>query len=176
LIRHLQKGDAGALEAIIRQYTNYVSATAYRVLGPLPREDLEEVVADTFVALWTHAGDLEPDRGTLRAWLGAVAANKAKDRLRRYRPLELLTEDLPDGGSLEEQAEAKVLGEALWQAVDSLEEPERTLFFRYYYEGEKLKTVARDLGLNPSTAKTKLFRGRQALREKLRKLGGEALA
>ena len=51
LIRKLQKGNTGALDALIRRYTPYVSACAYRVMGSLPREELEEAVADTFVAL-----------------------------------------------------------------------------------------------------------------------------
>ena len=72
LIRKLQKGNTGALDALIRRYTPYVSACAYRVMGHLPREELEEVVADTFVELWRHAADLDPER-PLRPWLGTVA-------------------------------------------------------------------------------------------------------
>ena len=61
----------------------------------------------------------------------------------------------------------------LWQAVDGLEEPDRTLFFRYYYQEEELKEIAMDLGLNPATAKTRLARGRKRLRGILTK-GGAA--
>ena len=177
LIRQLQKGSTSALEALIRRYTPYVGAAAYRVLAACPREDLEEVVADTFVALWEHAGQLEPDRGSLRAWLGTVAANKAKNKL-RSRPAALpLDEAVPAAGTPESTLEQRESGEALWRAVDALEEPERTLFLRYYYEGEKLKTVAADLGLNLSTAKTKLARGRKLLRAQLTKTtGGEEYA
>ena len=80
-------------------------------------------------------------------------------------------------GTPESTLEQRESGEALWRAVDALEEPERTLFLRYYYEGEKLKTVAADLGLNLSTAKTKLARGRKLLRAQLTKTtGGEEYA
>lgn len=88
LVQKLQKGDTGALEALIRRYTPYVSACAYRVMGSLPREELEEAVADTFVALWRHAGDLDPEK-SLHPWLGTVAANKARD------PAALLLPRLP---------------------------------------------------------------------------------
>ena len=57
LIRKLQKGNTGALDALIRRYTPYVSACAYRVMGHLPREELEEVVprnAAAAVYLWAH--------------------------------------------------------------------------------------------------------------------------
>lgn len=166
LIRKLQKGNTGALDALIRRYTPYVSACAYRVMGSLPREELEEVVADTFVALWRHCADLDPEK-SLRPWLGTVAANKAKDRLRSYSPASPIPEDAPAPVDIQRQTEEKETGKALWQLVDSLEEPERTLFLRYYYEGEKLKAIAADLGMNLSTAKTKLRRGRLLLREQL---------
>ena len=147
------------------------------MLASCPREDLEEVVADTFVALWENAENLDPDRGSLRAWLGTVAANKAKNKL-RSRPAALpLDEAIPAAGTPESTLEQRESGEALWRAVDALEEPERTLFLRYYYEGEKLTTVAADLGLNLSTAKTKLARGRKLLRAQLTKTtGGEEYA
>lgn len=166
LIRKLQKGNTGALDALIRRYTPYVSACAYRVLGSLPREEREEAVADTFVALWRHAADLDPDR-SLRPWLATVCSNKAKDRLRAYSSAAPLPEDAPAPTDLQRQAEERETQEALWRAVEALAEPERTLFLRYYYEGEKLKTIAADLGMNLSTAKTKLRRGRLLLREQL---------
>ena len=59
--------------------------------------------------------------------------------------------------------------------MNGLEEPERTLFLRYYYEGEKLKTIAAELNLNLSTAKTKLRRGRLLLREQLQEKVGVEL-
>jgi len=174
LVKKLQKGSAGALEALIRRYTPYVSACAYRVMPALPREELEEAVADTFVELWRHAGDLDPEK-SLRPWLAAVASNKAKNRLRAWSPAAELTEDSPAPVDLQRQAERRETQEALWRAVDGLDEPERTLFLRYYYEGEKLKNIAAELGMNLSTAKTKLRRGRLLLREKLQGREGEAL-
>ena len=174
LIRKLQKGNTGALEALIRRYTPYVSACVYRVMGSLPREELEEAVADAFVELWRHAGDLDPER-SLRPWLGTVAANKAKSRLRSYTPTAPIPDDTPALVDVQRQTEERETEKALWLAVDSLEEPERTLFLRYYYEGEKLKTIADELGLNLSTAKTKLRRGRLFLREQLQEKGGVEL-
>ena len=175
LIKRMQRGNTGALDALIRRYTPYVSAAAWRVLSPLPHEDLEEVVADTFVALWTHAADLDPERG-VRAWLGTVAANKAKNRLRAHVPAEPLDEDAPAPDAPELDVERRETSALLFRAVDALDEPERTLFLRYYYEGDKLKHIAADLGLNLSTAKTKLARGRRLLKERLREMGGEDFA
>lgn len=166
LIQKLQKGNTGALETLIRRYTPYVSACVYRVMPSLPREEREEAVADAFVELWRHAAGLDPDR-PLRPWLGTVAANKAKNRLRSYSPAAPLPEDAPAPVDLQRQTEERETQETLWLLVEALPEPERTLFLRYYYQGERLKAIAKELGMNLSTAKTKLRRGRLLLREQL---------
>ncbi|NCE63393.1 sigma-70 family RNA polymerase sigma factor [Pseudoflavonifractor sp. 524-17] len=156
----------------MRQYTGYVAAVAGRVMGStLPREDLEEVVADVFLSLWTHAGTLEEDR-SLRPWLAAAARNRAVDKLRRAGPALPLLQDAADPNVLPQQAvERRERSAALAQAIDALPEPDRSLFLRYYYEGQPLHEAARSLGLNLSTAKTKLARGRARLKKALQKGG-----
>ena len=74
----------------------------------------------------------------------------------------------------EETAAAKDQAERLWQAVDGLGEPDRTLFLRHYYYGEKLSEAVRSLGLSTGAARIRLSRGRKKLREILTK-GGEGL-
>jgi len=172
LARQLREGRRGTLHRAIGHYTPYVSAVAFRAMkGQCSGEDLEEVVADVFVTLWMHAGEMDPTKG-LRAWLAAVARNKAADRLRKPPAPLPITADLPDRGPSPEGAVLKREEAALlWQSVQELEEPDRSLFTRYYYEEEPLKDVAKDLGLNLSTAKTRLARGRKRLKTVLWKGG-----
>jgi len=152
----------------VGRYTPYVSAVILGALsGRACREDVEELCADVFVALWTHAEDLDPAQD-LRPWLAAVAKNKATDWLRRCRPSAPIPEDAPDTSpGPEELIQRREQSVRLWAAVDSLGEPDRTLFLRYYYEGEKLKAAAAELGLSETAAKQKLFRGRKALKAAL---------
>ena len=44
------------------------------------------------------------------------------------------------------EAERREWAARLWDAVEGLDEPDRTLFLRYYYCGDKLKDIARALG------------------------------
>ena len=147
-----------------------------RVLaGRGTREDVEELTADVFLALWAHAGELEPEQG-LRPWLGAVARNKAADWLRTHRAAVPLPENAaaPGGVDPQDEAERREWAARLWDAVEGLDEPDRTLFLRYYYYGDRLKDAARELGLSQAAAKQRLFRGRKALRDILTKGGVEA--
>lgn len=168
LVQKLNKHSRGALDQAVSRYTPYVSAVILRTLsGRACREDVEELCADVFVALWTHADTLDPDQG-VRPWLATVAKNKAADWLRRSRPSAPIPEDAPDPSpGPEELAQRRDQSARLWAAVDALNEPDRTLFVRYYYEGDKLKTVAADLGLSQTAAKQRLFRGRKTLKAAL---------
>ena len=150
------------------RYTPYVSAVILRALaGRAGREDVEELCADVFVALWTHTDTLDPEQG-IRPWLAAVAKNKATDWLRRQRPSVPIPEDAPDPApGPEELAQRRDRSARLWAAVDAMDEPDRTLFIRYYYEEDKLKTIAAELGLTQTAAKQRLFRGRKALKAAL---------
>lgn len=168
LIRRMSEGSRRALDQAVERFTPYVSAAAWRVLAPsaAAREDLEEVVSDVFLALWTHAAEIDPAR--LRAWLGTVARNKAVDRLRTLSPALPLREDDPDGApGPEDQALMRDQARRLYAAVEAMEEPDRTLFLRHYYEGEKLRDAAQALGLSTSAAKIRLCRGRKRLKQQL---------
>lgn len=164
LVKKLNRHSRSALEQAVRQFTPYVNTVIIRTLsGRASREDAEELAADVFLTMWNHAGDLDSSQG-LHPWLATVARNKAADWLRLHHSCEPLPEDLPDtSANPEQQAEQREWASRLWAAVSSLPEPDRTLFIRYYYQEEKLKTIAQEFGLKQSAAKQRLFRGRKAL-------------
>ena len=159
LARRLKKRSRGALEQAIAHFTPYVSTVAWRALGERAApEDLEEIVADVFLALWEHAERLDPALG-LRPWLGTVARNEAA---------------CAPGDGPEAQAERSDEAARLWQAVEALGEPDVTLFLRHYWYGETLGAVAKELGLSAGAAKTRLSRGRKRLKELLTR-GGDRI-
>lgn len=171
----LNRRSRPALEAAVRQLTPYVSTVIFRTLaGRACREDVEELAADVFMSLWNHAGEIDPRQG-LRPWLSVVARNRAIDWQRTHHSCEPLPEDAADPSEGPEQrAVRRDWSARLWAAVDGLPEPDRSLFFRYYYEEEPLKEIAKTLGLSQSAAKQKLFRGRKRLKTILSE-GGETV-
>lgn len=173
LARRLRRGDRLALNRAMDIYTPYLSTVVWRAMGPhATPEDVEEVVSDAFLTLWQSRDRLDPDQG-VKSWLAAVARNAAIDRLRKAAPVPLPLDDAEaSGGSgLEEEVERRMFAAALRQAVEDLEPPDDQLMLRFYYEGEKIKDIAEDLGLSVSAARTRLHRARQKLKHQLIKGG-----
>ena len=134
LIQQIKTGSQKALETVIDRYGSYVKAIAANIIKPsMTDADVEEVVSDVFLSLWSHPGD--PDRGSLKGYLAAITRNKARDRLRRFHievPLESDCLEVPVEDSCR-QIELAQLKEAVKQVVDRLEEPDRTILLRNYY-------------------------------------------
>ena len=173
MLSRLRSGDPRALEQLMDRYMKYVSAIVWNILGScLSVEDGEEVASDVFLAAWERAADIRP--GCLKAWLGAVARNKARDRLRKVYmelPLEEDILELPDESTPVTNLEQKEERVLVRKAVDSLGEPDREIFLRYYYYMQPIKDICQIMGLNESTVKTKLRRGRMRLKTILMRWG-----
>lgn len=172
-LRKLKKRDPEGLRELMALYTPYVSAVVWGILGgAMSPQDCEEVASDVFLAAWEQCEDLRP--GKARAWLGAVARNKAKNKLRdlgRDLPLEEDTLDLPAPGDLCDDL-ARAEEEALVRrAVDRLSPRDREVFLRHYFYGQTVERISAEMDLNPSTVKTKLRRGREKLKQILTKEG-----
>ena len=174
LLRQMKRGDTSALCAVIDAYAPYVAAIVSNILSPqLGAEDIEETVSDVFFSLWNHAGKVQP--GKLKAYLGAIARNTAKNKLRSLQltlPLEEDVLELPEPAS-EPEAETlrKELRRETAEAVHRLPEPDREIMLRYYYLYQTSADIAREMQLNQSTVTTKLSRSREKLRQYLTNRG-----
>ncbi len=170
LIQDLRRGELPALETLMDRYTPYVSAVIARILRGRPA-DVEELAADVFLAAWDNRAKLRP--GQVKGYLGSIARNRAFNLLRADRaslPLEddvlLLAADGPDR-ELDRREAARMVNRAL----SRLDRPQRELFVRHYYYGQTVQEAAQAMGLNQSTAKTWLRRGRETLKTILEQEG-----
>src|SRR5438445_3959056 len=82
----LQALAAGAPDAMAVLYDRHGPA-AYRTAMILLREPAaaEEVVQESFLAVWRNRGRFDPGRGSFRPWLLTIVRNRARDRLRARR-------------------------------------------------------------------------------------------
>ncbi|MFR7452377.1 MAG: sigma-70 family RNA polymerase sigma factor [Gemmiger sp.] len=174
LIRLLRRDPDAGLRAALQGYGPLVKAILMRVLPRDPRE-VEEGMADAFVALWRRAAELERDRTPVRPWLAVTARHIAIDRyraLRRQNTLSLddgLGETLADLNAFDRLgSEAEVLAGAL---VAGMDQPDREIFLRKYYLLQPTKEIAAALNMTVSAVNTRLSRGRDRLRRQLEEKG-----
>lgn len=172
LLRRLRRGDADALSRIIDMYSAYLYTIIQNIIRPpLQPEDIEEVLSDVFLRLWEKADSVEP--GSLRAWLGAVARNRAKDKLRSLHLALPLEDDCIEGfvPGPEEVTIRREARQAAREAVESMGEPDRSIFVRFYYFYQKTEDIAAALHLQPGAVRVRLSRGREKLKAVLTERG-----
>lgn len=161
----LQHGREDALAWFIDKYTPYVcTVIRWLIGGSMSEADVEEVASDVFLVLWERADRLTVE--TVRPWLGGVARNKARQKL-RDRGLTLSLDDdllVIDEEGPEQALEREERDRTVRAAVLDMEAGDREIFLRYYYHCQPIAVIARELNMPESTVKSRLRRGREKLR------------
>ena len=155
---------------------SHVSSGNY-CIKKVPRKDIEEVVADTFISLWLTAERINYKKySSVKSYLGMIARNKAKDWLRAYRGeiLELNDDILLIDGDVEHLILQKEQQLIIGRTLEKLRETDRKIFIMYYYRYKKIEEIAETLKMNPQTVKTRLRRGRETLKRILLEEGYDA--
>lgn len=169
ILRKLHKRDIIGLEQIMNKYMTYVSVIVWNILkGTMQPEDAEEVVSDVFLAVWNQAETLHGD--SLKSWLGSVARNKAKNKLREAVSNVPFDENILEIVSIS-QIERLNDRQFVMQAIDYLGATDREIFLRHYYYGQSVKDISIDLVMRDSAVKQRLRRGREKLKEYFSKGG-----
>lgn len=169
LARRLFERDERALRDAIDTYGEVVYGMARRIL--IDAALAEEVAQDTFLALWRRPGAFDPTRGSLQAFLGGIARNKAIDVVRKEESARRTTDALMvqaeepsiqvgQNEYVEERSE-------MLEALRELSEVQREAIVLAYFGGRTYREVATELGIPEGTAKTRLRDGLTRLRQVL---------
>lgn len=168
LLSAVGAGDRRSLELLYRRHAPWLTARLQRRCADPGTVD--EVIQDTFVAVWRGAGRYD-GRGPVGAWMWGIAVRRLVDAVRRSpRPTAALL-DLPDSVDLVCSAEEQVLlgiehGE-LGPALDRLSPELRAVVRATVLDGLTTREAGRLLGIPSGTVKTRMMRARAQLREDL---------
>ena len=166
-MRRLQAGDARALDLIMRRHGGRLRAIAHRMLGRA--DEAEDLVQDSFVALWRQAGRIDIERGPIGAWLTRVVVNRAIDRSRRNRFLRFIGLDSAEESADEApDPETEVISRSEMAAVRAdlaaLPARQRAAILLAAEGGQSTAEIAEALGLSTGAAEQLLVRARRSLR------------
>ncbi|GAA1706422.1 RNA polymerase sigma factor [Fodinicola feengrottensis] len=173
--------DPDAFEAFYRAHVEAIQRfVARRVEDPYLAADL---TAEVFLAAIDSARTYRASRGQPIGWLYGVARNvMAAERRRSARALRagnrVAGRALVDGDDLvrlEERIDAEARTRALYRAMDELSEAERAVLELVALDGLAVQEAAKALGIRPVTARVRLHRARQTLKERLSPATAEQL-
>ena len=166
LIAAVADGDRVALESLYRRHAPWLMLRLQHRCGD--RGLVDEVVQDTFVAVWRGAGRYD-GRGEVAAWIWGIGVRRLIDALRR-RPRRLFDRgyQAPDVDlSAEERVLLGVEYGDLAGAMDSLSPELHAVVQATVLDGLTTREAARLLGIPQGTVKTRMMRARAQLREEL---------
>lgn len=176
IVEGLRKGSEKAMQAAIKAYGSIVKYIVIQIIGGENPGDVEECISDIFYELWMKIGGYDPSKGTLKSYLIGIAKHKALNKYRfiaRDRechvPLEeeITLNQMEPSEKVMKQFEAKEVNEV----VEQMSEPERTIFIKRYFNGERIKDIAKALQLDTKFIENKLYREKAKLKKKLMERG-----
>lgn len=171
-------GDERALGDLYDRHGAMAYALALAIVGE--RADAEEAVADAFGQAWRQAGEFDPARGSVPAWLATITRTRALDlvraRGRRARALSRAASesgegfaaplaaagDAPDRGV--ERAETRRL---VVRVLAELPDAQRRVIELAYYGGLSQSEIAAELQEPLGTVKTRMRTAMEKLRGSL---------
>jgi RNA polymerase sigma-70 factor (ECF subfamily) len=173
------QGDQDAFAEIVYAYQDAVYNLCYRMLGE--RTEAEDSAQEAFLRAYLNLERYDPSR-SFKTWLLSIASNYCIDRLRRRRLQWLSLDDEPTSDHLalssgEPEPESATLDREHSQAIQVLldelsPEYRAAVVLRYWYDYSYVE-IADIMDTTESAVKSRLFRARQALADKL---GGSSAA
>jgi RNA polymerase sigma-70 factor (ECF subfamily) len=178
LVARLKARDKAALEDLLREHGGRLYGVALQIM----RNDIEaqEAVQDALITIWNKIDQFE-GRSQFTTWLHRVTANAALMKLRKNKKFEQhvsfenhgLDRDLPVlqlADPREGPGETMLrgeLGERVRTAIEALPEPYRTTVLLADVDEMSMEEIAASMGATVPAVKSRLHRGRLALRKVL---------
>ena len=157
-------GDVAALARIVDAHHDDMARLCFVICGD--PEMAQDAVQAAWPVAWRKLGSLrDPDR--LRPWLMSVAANEARQMLRRQRRQGVMRIEVADVGSSQGDPAAGAGLLDLAAALRRLSPDERSLLALRYVSGMDATEIGQALGISSSGVRSRLARLMARLRTEL---------
>jgi RNA polymerase sigma-70 factor (ECF subfamily) len=173
IIQQVLAGNTALFELLMRRYNERIYRAARSIVRD--EQEAEDIMQQAYVNAFTHLRQFNGS-AQFSTWLTRIAINEALARVRRRGRYEAFDDDLSNVEpfmstnpvqSPERQAFAGELRGLLEWAIDTLPDGMREVFVLRDVEGLSTAEVADSLEVSEDVVKTRLSRGRAALRRAL---------
>jgi RNA polymerase sigma-70 factor (ECF subfamily) len=146
----------------------------YRVTYSILRDvaQAEDAVQETVLKAWSALPKFRGE-SSLKTWVLRIAHNTAVSMLRRRRDISLSPDDLPErrdhrpGADIEQHVSDRLTAAAVWDALDGLDDLSRAVLVLREVEHMAYEDIAELLRVPLPTVKTRLFRARRVLAQRV---------
>jgi RNA polymerase sigma-70 factor (ECF subfamily) len=181
LVAAAQGGDRDAFGDLVLRYQDRLFNTLLRIAGS--HEDAADAAQDAFVQAYAKLDSFRGD-AQFFTWLYRIAMNVALTRRRRRRPVASLDaakstageEPMDAAAGPDHQLLTDERSVQIHSALADLGEQHRKILMLRELEGCSYETIAEILEMPVGTVRSRLFRARLQLRDKLRTLWGDDLS
>jgi RNA polymerase sigma-70 factor, ECF subfamily len=179
LLEEIRAGNSRRFGALIDRHKDRALTLAVRLVGN--REEAEELVQDSFIRAYRNLNDFRGD-SRFGTWFYRILYNLCMTKVtRRTNAPTLAWDTVPDPGAPEEETnplleiEEREMQAILREEIRRLPEAYATAVTLFYVQDMTYDEIAAVTGQPLGTVKTNLFRGRQALRQRMAKRVGEEI-
>jgi len=174
LHRRLSAGDRGAFDDLYRRYAPSAYGLAYRLTGQ--QSLAQDVVHDSFLALWRAPEAFDPARGAFRTFFLSLVHHRAVDTVRREERLRRRSERAANLEPLTGEDVAEVVADdaslgarrrEVREALGTLSPEQRQVLEMAYFQGFTQVKIAEELGIPVGTVKTRTLAAMRKLRRML---------
>ena len=166
LVLRVGEGDVAAYRELVGRHAAKLRRFAEKLLRDAT--EAEDVVQETFLRLWQHAGDYSP-QARVTTWLHRIAHNLAVDRLRGRGRLAALgdDDDIPISAPQPVLLDQARRAHALEAALATLPERQAAALTLVHLHGLSGAEACQVLGIGAEALESLLARGRRQLKARL---------
>lgn len=180
LVERVQNGDKRAFDLLVRKYQHKVIGLVSRYVRS--HAECEDIAQESFIRAWRAIGSFRGD-SAFYTWLYKIAVNTAKNHLvamgRRPPTDDIDAEDavfmvgaerMQDNATPEREMMRQEIEQSVFSTVQALPEELRTAITLREVDGLSYDEIAEAMGCPIGTVRSRIFRAREAIDEKLRPL------
>lgn len=179
LVRKCLEGENQAFDELVRRYRDRVYGMALHLLGD--RDLAEDLAQEAFLRAFQRLAMFDPNKGSFSNWLMTLTTRLCLNALKkRTSEQQRILEQEDEAVELFEISDDLTPEEGWWQAerrtlvrqlLSTLPPMQRAVLLLRYGEEMSIQEIAQTLQVPVGTVKAWLFRGREALRRKLKEVG-----
>ena len=160
------------MDMVVDDYYNYIS-TIIKNSYNFKAEDEDEMVSDVFLIVWKNREKLRP-KEKFSPYIAGITKKviyRKHKEINSSMEISQYEENMIDDFNIDRIMEQREINNCIANNLKEIGEIEYLIFTKFYYEGKKVRQIAKEINMSVVNVKTKLHRTRNKIKEIL-KVGG----